>query len=142
MPIARGLLARLRRSPRDEVRALGRSGERAAARKLRKAGYRVLRRNVQASMGEMDLVCLAPDGRTIVFVEVKTRRISEAGRSSGFAPEVAIDPGKRRRLVALSQSLARRWGWTDRPLRIDAVAVEWPARGKPRVRHLENAVTL
>jgi len=135
-------LRRLERAPDDETQALGRAGERVAARTLRKAGYRVLRRNVRSAMGEVDLVCLAPDRRTIVFVEVKTRRVAETGGREGFPPEVAIDPRKRRKLIALSQSLAWWWGFADRPLRIDAVAVHWPSRGKPHVRHLPNAVTL
>ena len=48
--------------------SLGRRGERAAARLLRSQGYRVLARNARVPMGEADLVCLAPDGKTVVVV--------------------------------------------------------------------------
>ncbi|MBI4601734.1 MAG: YraN family protein, partial [Planctomycetes bacterium] len=48
---------------------LGRRGERAAARHLRRQGLRILARNVREGRGEIDLVAL--DGATLVFVEVK-----------------------------------------------------------------------
>ena len=112
---------------------LGQAGERCAARWLRRRGYRVLGRNVRVGVGEADIVCLAPDRRTIVIVEVKTRRVKEP---RGFAPEVAVNAAKRRKLEQVAQALIRKKNWTDRPVRIEAVAVAWPDRGRPRVRLL------
>ena len=120
--------------------ALGRRGESLAARYLRRRGYRVLERNVRLPYGEVDLVCLAPDRRTIVFVEVKTRRMGDGDRPP---PEASVTAGKRRRLVRLADGLARGRDWTERPLRIDVVAVEVGRRGwftRARVRHHEAAV--
>jgi putative endonuclease len=55
--------------------ALGREGERLAARYLRRNGYRVLYRNFRAPHGgEVDLVCRDKPCDTLAFVEVKTRR--------------------------------------------------------------------
>lgn len=125
----------LRRAPRD-ARALGRAGERIAARWLRRRGHRVLRRNFQSGAGEADLVCLAPDGAALVIVEVKTRRATGAG----FAPEVAVGADKERRLRRTAIACARALGMQDRPLRIDVVAVSWPARGGPAVTHHQSAV--
>ncbi len=118
---------------------LGGAGERLAAGRLRKKGYRVLARNLRIAGGELDLVTLAPDRTTIVFVEVKTRRVVD-GRASP-PPEASITAKKRANLLALAQRVSSRHGWSDRPLRIDVVAIDWPARGKPAVRHYENAVT-
>ena len=120
--------------------ALGRAGERLAARWLKKRRYRVLQRNCHVGVGEADLVCLAPDRRTIVTVEVKTRRVRTGGGGDGFAPEVAVGRAKERKLRQVAGVVARRHGWTDRPLRIDVVAIEWPPRGRPRVRHHPDAV--
>lgn len=89
----------------------------------------MLGRNVEAGVGEADLVCLAPDRRTIVIVEVKTRR-----GGAGFAPETAIGAAKRRKLEQVARALIKRKRWQDRPVRIEAVAVEWPERGRPIVR--------
>jgi len=124
-----------RRAP---PRTLGRAGERRAARWLRRRGYRVLARNLHVGVGEADLVCRAPDKKTIVIVEVKTRRARDDG---GFAPEVAVGAAKSRKLTLVAQSVMKQNRWTDRPVRIDVVAVTW-SPGGVRVRHLPDAVRL
>ena len=55
--------------PRD---ASGQRGENVAARYLRNLGYKIIIRNFRCPLGEIDII--AKDGRTLVFVEVKTRR--------------------------------------------------------------------
>lgn len=137
-------LIRLPIGPRTGRRAggrdpLGPAGERVAARRLKRSGYRVLRRNLRIPLGEADLVCLDPDRRTIVVVEVKTRRLDDAGHSQR-PPEAGITGAKRRKLIALTKVIARREGWERRPLRIDVVAVDWPPSGPPAVRHYRDAV--
>jgi putative endonuclease len=117
---------------------LGTRGEWIAARFLRRNKYRVLLRNVRSALGELDLICLAPDRSTIVFVEVKTRAVSEGARS--LPPESNITAHKRRKLLLLADAESRRRGWEDKPRRIDVVTVECPRRGKPLVRHFESAV--
>ena len=119
---------------------LGRAGERVAARWLRRRGYRVLARNVHVGVGEADIVCLAPDKETIVIVEVKTRRVRDG--TAGFGPEVAVGSAKSRKLVQVAQAAMKKHAWQGRPVRIDVVAVSYPARGRPSVRHHESAVTL
>jgi putative endonuclease len=125
------------------TRRLGRAGERLAARTLKKAGYKVLGRNLRVPMGEADLLCLAPDRRTIVLVEVKTRLCVEATTPGYIAPppEANIHADKRAKLRAILRHLVRANGWSDRPCRIDVVAIDWPRKGgKPVVRHHEHAV--
>lgn len=119
---------------------LGPRGERVAARMLKRKRYRILNRNLTTPVGEADLVCLAPDGKTIVIVEVKARRMH--AENTAFAPEVAVGGRKQRKLLIVAQVIAKRKGWTDRPLRIDVVAIEFHKKGKPTIRHHENAVTL
>ena len=118
---------------------IGPAGERVAAKCLRRGGYRVIARNVRTGSGEVDLICLAPDKRTIVFVEVKTRRVRDGGVAA-HRPEASVGAKKREKLRRVAREVARKRGWTDRPLRIDVVAVEWPERGRPVVRHTERAV--
>jgi len=123
---------------------LGPAGERAAARLLRRSGYRVLARNVRIHGGEADLVCLAPDRRTIVIVEVKSRRrgASESALSEVVPPEASVHARKRANLARIARTLARINRWEGHPLRIDVVAVEWPVgRGaRPSLRHWVGAV--
>ncbi len=118
------------------TKRLGARGEREAARVLRSKGYRILRRNLRFSFGEIDLV--AKDGETVVFVEVKTRVLS--GNGARPAPEASVHARKRRKLAALSDAACRRYGWGERGRRIDIVAVDWPQNGRPIVRHHVGAV--
>ncbi len=55
----------------------GGRGERAAEKYLKRLGYKIIARGLRTRQGEMDLV--AVDGRTIVFVEVKTGTSHDAG---------------------------------------------------------------
>lgn len=82
----------------------GRQGEEAAARHLRRAGYRILGRNLRNRFGEVDLLAEAPDQRTIVVVEVKSSVPPGSGDDSSSArrPQVA-----RGRSLALANLLRR-----------------------------------
>lgn len=134
----RSILSRLARWWRGPDRAagdpLGASGEKEAERYLAVRGYQTIGRNLRFRRGEIDLLCIAPDERTVVLVEVKTR-----ARSRGvFRPEAAITARKRRTLHALSNQVRRSNGWEDRPIRIDVVAVEIGDRIE--CRHYESVV--
>ncbi len=118
---------------------LGRRSESLAAEHLQKLGYTLLARNARLRRGEADLVCEAPDRRTVVVVEVKSREGGGEGGAKQIAPEVAVNHAKRRKLVAIARSLQRSNAWTDRPIRIDVVAVDW-AHGRATVRHYPGAV--
>jgi putative endonuclease len=124
-------------------RRLGRSGERCAARMLRRAGYRILGRNVRMRNGEADIVCLAPDRGTLVIVEVKCRRrgLNRSQLGETVAPEASVHQHKQHKLRSIARTMVKANRWEDRPLRIDVVAVEWPVNGKaPTLRHHIGAV--
>ncbi|GJM18031.1 MAG: hypothetical protein DHS20C14_02440 [Phycisphaeraceae bacterium] len=140
-PLAR-LLAAFTHSgtARAPASPTGRRGERLAAGYLKRKGYRVLARNLDTGVGEADLVCESPDGRTLVVVEVKARVASaDPGERR---PEASITSRKQHALRRIAHALARRDGFRDRPIRIDVVAVDLDARGRKAVaiRHHENAV--
>jgi putative endonuclease len=112
---------------------LGRRGEEAAARYLRRLGYIIVARGHRDNIGEIDLV--AVDGRTVVFVEVKTRTSHDAGH-----PADAVDDAKQRRLTRLALSYLKRHDLLENPARFDVVAVTWPAgRGRPTIEHFKSA---
>lgn len=108
---------------------LGRRGERLAARHLKRCGYRILHRNLCLGSDEADLIALDPDGRTLVVVEVKTRR------SDYLAPETNISRQKQRSVARVGARLLQRPEHRDRPLRFDVMSIHWPGGGKPQVRH-------
>ena len=112
---------------------LGQRGEAVAAKYLRRRGYKIVAHGSRGALGELDLVAVA--GRTIVFVEVKTRRSQDAGH-----PAEAVDDDKQRRLTRLAVGYLRRHGLLEYPARFDVIAVTWPAgRGKPVIEHFQHA---
>ncbi len=96
---------------------LGRRGERAAEKYLRRNGYRIVARNFRAAGAEIDLVAM--DGGVLVFVEVKTRRSRAAG-----APEEAVDERKQKRMRRAAESFARRYRADDTEMRFDIIAID------------------
>jgi putative endonuclease len=103
----------------DERQRLGAAGEAAAEGALRRRGYTIVERNFRCRLGEVDLIAL--DGRTVVFVEVKTRRRPAAG-----SPFDAVDARKQRQIVRAAECYLAARRLQDRAVRFDVVAV-WPA---------------
>lgn len=99
-------------------RSLGRRGERAAARFLRRQGLRILVRNVRLGRDEIDLVAL--DGESLVFVEVKSQ-----GPGSWSVATDKIDRAKRRALRRACRSYLAAIDYRTAAWRVDAVCVEF-----------------
>jgi putative endonuclease len=116
---------------------LGRAGERLVAERLRRAGWRIVARNVRLPSGELDLVAL--DGRTLVFVEVKSGR---SGATRG--PELPAHSVGRRKQLKLRR-LAREWIAEGRGpsgvagYRFDVVGVRFRPDGLADVDHVRAA---
>lgn len=113
--------------------ALGRWGEDLAVAHLQAQGYEVLARNWRCRDGELDVV--ARGGRSLVFVEVKTR----SGLGYG-APAEAVSSSKARRI----HGLAVRWLAEARPpgdheLRFDVISVLRRVGQEPELLHLRAA---
>jgi len=117
----------------SKKRDLGRRGEDAAARFLRRLGYKIVARGDSAGPGELDLV--AVDGRTVVFVEVKTRKSDEQG-----LPSEAVDLEKQRRLTRAALAFLKRHRLLEYSARFDVVSITWPAdRRRPEIEHVVGA---
>lgn len=113
-------------------RTLGQQGEDAAARYLRRKGYRILERNVRAGRYEIDIIARYRD--ELIFVEVRSRSAEDA-----IAPEDTIGPVKQDHVRrAVEHYLSRRPG-PPVYARIDIVAVILPPGGSPKITHYENA---
>ncbi|MFQ5429884.1 MAG: YraN family protein [Phycisphaerae bacterium] len=111
---------------------IGRAGERAACRYLRRRGYRLLERNFTCSAGEIDLVCYG-DG-CIVFVEVKT--LTDDAEAD---PEDKITPTKQRQVARAARVWLAEHREPECAYRFDAVSVVLPRKGRPRIRHIAEA---
>ncbi|MEM6392735.1 MAG: YraN family protein [Planctomycetota bacterium] len=140
MPIWSRLTGRL--LPPRQRPSTGPRGEAIAARFLKRQGYRILRRNARTRFGEVDLLALAPDRRTLVLIEVKTCEVTPPVKpdATDHLPEWRVTPHKQRRLVALAAQLARQHRWTDRPWRFDVIGIDLlPKPHKPVIRHYPAA---
>ncbi|WP_380878264.1 YraN family protein [Sphingomonas sp. DBB INV C78] len=110
---------------RQAAERTGRRGETIAAWWLRLHGWKIVGPRVRTPVGEVDLV--ARRGRTVAFIEVKTRR-TEAEL------DLSID---RRRLVRVAQAaemLGHRYARQQDFIRIDVILIRpraWP-------RHITN----
>jgi putative endonuclease len=111
---------------------LGAAGEALACRFLKKAGYRILKRNFTCPAGEIDIICMGHG--TIAFVEVKTR-VDDAHA----APENNIVPGKQRRIERAARMWLSAHGQPEAAYRFDAVSIVMPNGGEPVVRHIVDA---
>lgn len=110
---------------RAEAERFGRWGENRAAWWLRLHGWRILDRRVRLHAGEIDLV--ARRGRTVAFIEVKTR-------ATPIALDLAIDEYRLRRVAAAVNAVSHRYAGGSDDIRIDIILIApraWP-------RHLVN----
>lgn len=111
-------------------RELGRRGEQRAAWFYRLRGYRIVARNLRLGRGEIDLIVRR--GRTLAFVEVKTRQSLTAGE--GFE---AVDRDKQLQIVRLaSEYLA--WNGHRGDVRYDVLSLYWTG-ARFRITHFPDA---
>lgn len=117
------------------VKTFGQRGEAEAARLLRSKGYKIVAGGARSRYGEIDLIAVQ-DQRTVVFVEVKTRRSLRAGH-----PAEAVGSQKQRRITDGALSYLKAHGLLEYPARFDVIAILWPA-DSPRpasVEHFQGA---
>ena len=114
-------------------RVTGRRGEELAAEHLRKAGYKIVERNVRSRYGEIDIV--ADDHGCLVFVEVRTMK------SQAMHPEESVSRMKKRRMADLGLRYLQGHGRESAEWRLDVIAIELTDDGQvARFEHYQNAV--
>jgi putative endonuclease len=114
--------------PRD---ALGQRGENVAARFLRDLGYKIIVRNFRCELGEVDII--ARDGKTLIFVEVKTRAYDDP------TPEDQVNTAKQHQVTKVARFYLSRYGTPQPAARFDVVAIVWPTGRDPQIRHTPDA---
>jgi len=127
-----GWLFNRRRLLADRER-LGLWGEKYCEKFLKSKGFRKLSRNFCCKTGEIDLVMVDSDG-SIVFVEVKTRADEK------FSPaESSITTAKKVRMSRAAQYFLATHSIEGRPFRFDVVTIILGQKGRPQIKHYENA---
>jgi len=113
---------------------IGREGEETAARYLENKGYSIVERNFRSLHGEIDII--AKDGKTLVFVEVKTNVRGGFGE-----PEDRVDHRKQVKLGQAAAEYLQARELESIDCRFDVVAVS-KAGGKTEIKHIEDAFWL
>jgi putative endonuclease len=113
----------------EPLPSMGKRCEALVAGYLQGKGYHLRMRNFRMRQGEIDLVM--EEGKTIVFVEVKSRHDGKYGAGSE-----AVGWRKQRTIMALATIYMARL--PCRTCRFDVVSVT-VTRGKPAIQHIPNA---
>src|SRR5438067_2623624 len=90
---------------------LSERGENVAAKFLRNLGYKILERNYNTNVGEIDII--ARDGKTLVFVQVKTRTYDAP------TPEEQVNNHPQPQHTKAAKMHLGRLGQTQQPARLD-----------------------
>ncbi len=115
----------------------GKWGEKLAVRFLKKKRYKIIGQRVRVGKrDELDMV--AEQGRTLIFVEVKTRKNENYGR-----PFSAVNTAKRKHLSRAAIAYLKHKKIEPEFIRFDVVEVIGePGGSPPEIRHIENAFPL
>jgi putative endonuclease len=117
-------------------KAVGKKGEEVAVAYLIKKRYSILDRNFVCRFGELDIV--AREGKTIVFVEVKSRRDQSYG-----PPQLAVTEFKQRQIARAATFYLLQKKETGANARFDVIAIVFhPSEGVVLLDHIENAFEL
>jgi putative endonuclease len=109
---------------------LGRYGEKLAVEHLLARGFSLLARNYRTRRGEIDLIAF--DGRTLIFVEVKTHQLGRSQPPASVSPLAYLSAGQLARYRPVAQA------WLDDPrhaspvartMRFDAIGVLVDTKG-------------
>ena len=111
---------------------LGLLGEELAGHYLTGLGYKILLKNYENALGEIDLV--AKERGALVFIEVKTRSSLSMG-----SPLESVTFHKRAQIVKCAKYYMKRYGIKDLPCRFDVVSILILPGEEPEIELIENA---
>ena len=113
-------------------RFLGIFGEDEAAKLLKQRGYKIIQRNYSCKYGEIDII--AKDGKTLVFIEVKT-----LSKGKGETPFDAITERKRRHIGNCAEYYLHDKKMKEIEIRFDAVAVWYEGKENTKIEVVKGA---
>lgn len=113
-------------------RDIGNKGEDIACKELKKNGYRIIVRNYNALIGEIDII--AKDKEYLVFVEVRLRKSDEYGTAAA-----TVDIFKQRKIINAAKVYMKNNDLWDTLARFDVVSISGNPYGKYSVEIIKNA---
>lgn len=114
---------------------LGQKGEDIAVDYLNRIGYSIIHRNFRLKTGEIDIIAL--DGKTTVFIEVKTRSSNTFG-----SPSSAVTPRKQIQISRVALEYLSRENLMDSAARFDVISVMIESNNEPSIELIQNAFDL
>ncbi len=115
----------------------GNRGEEIAANFLIARGYRIIERNFRCKGGEVDIITRDPIDKSLIFVEVKTRRSLSYG-----VPQLAVTPFKQRQISKAALTWLSKNRLHDTNARFDVIAILLHTDGRHQIEHIQNAFEL
>ena len=115
----------------------GELGEEVGANFLIERGYRIVERNFRCKGGEVDIIARDPRDKSLVFIEVKTRR----GLSYGV-PQLAVTPFKQRQISKAALTWLSKNRLHDTNARFDVIAILLHTERPHSIEHIRNAFDL
>ncbi len=109
---------------------IGQRGEENAVNYLLSNGYDILERNYRFGRAEIDII--VQKDKTLIFVEVKTRKNSDFG-----FPETFVSESQEERIHLAAEEFVEKHGWQG-DIRFDIIAIVWDL-SEPTFDHFEDA---
>jgi putative endonuclease len=114
---------------------LGTQGEAIAELYLKKQKFTIIEKNFRCKCGELDIV--AREGKTIVFVEVKTRKNLSYG-----PPQLSVTQFKQRQISKAALLYMEQKRIKGINARFDVIAIMLKNNESPQIDHIVNAFDL
>ena len=121
---------------------IGRIGEDAATRFLKKSKLKIIERNIHISHNEIDIIAISKKQKLILFVEVKARTVDKDLYSPFGTPASAVTKEKQQRTVAAARGyMHSNPKYFDYQPRFDVIEIYLDKENHTilKTNHIENA---
>ena len=109
----------------------GKAGEIAAAKFLKKSGYKILEKNFRKTYGEIDII--ASKGENVAFVEVQTRKNDYFGTPAEF-----VTKEKQQKIIKCAYTYIQE-KYLDAEFTFDVIEVYMENKKVKDINHIKNA---
>ena len=121
---------------------IGRIGEDAATRFLKKSKLKIIERNIHISHNEIDIIAISKKQKLILFVEVKARTVDKDLYSPFGTPASAVTREKQQRTVTAARGyMHSNPKYFDYQPRFDVIEIYLDKEDHTilKTNHIENA---
>lgn len=121
----------------DKRKETGKLGEEIAVNFLTTKSFNILECNFRCKGGEVDIIAHDKKNKSLVFVEVKTRRDISYG-----VPQLAVTAFKQRQISKAALTWIAQKKEHNSNARFDVIAIMLAKDGRHKIEHIVNAFDL